>query len=505
MFPFVLVLLTRHKMQRVRAGVRVRTKALRISTINAAKLKDLVMKHFLFLSTSRLLVATLLCLQSLCLYAEEDRKTQRAAIDLFNQRIMPIFRSPNPSSCVQCHLSSVDLKSYILPSHEETFLSLRDQGLIDLDSPADSKILKLISMGEKDADKGARLIHEKTRQAEYDAFAAWIEACCADASLRSKPAAKDFRPARPSLPDDVIRHGRKSRLVDSFVRNIWSQRMRCFPCHTPHEIESPEKNPQHEKAAQRHKELVAKYGQRMNIFRETPEQTLQQMIVSSRKSTSRRLPMLNLKEPRKSLLVLKPTSKLPPKKEDGQFESPSSVEPVSHMGGLKMHVDDQSYKSFVAWIQDYANVVDGRYQSVEDLPADNWHPTMSILRLKDCPEDWPVGTPVQLFVHAWNEEAGKFDDDAVAFTQGTVTPRRIVNGALFVLSDSPTKPGSAGARPLSSGGYRIAVYVDQQRRIAKDPALLLGKQELKGHIKTDAKWLEGFRQAELISCHDLSQ
>ena len=52
---------------------------------------------------------------------------------VFERRILPIFKSPNPSSCTECHLAGVDLKNYILPSHEKTFLSLRDQGLIDLD------------------------------------------------------------------------------------------------------------------------------------------------------------------------------------------------------------------------------------------------------------------------------------------------------------------------------------------------------------------------------------
>src|SRR5258707_8009966 len=92
--------------------------------------------------------------------------------EIFEQRIAPIFKSPNPSSCVQCHLAAVDLKDYILPDHEKTFRSLRDQGLIDLDAPEKSKILKLIQMGERDS-RGAALIHAKTRKAEYEAFAAW--------------------------------------------------------------------------------------------------------------------------------------------------------------------------------------------------------------------------------------------------------------------------------------------------------------------------------------------
>jgi hypothetical protein len=92
---------------------------------------------------------------------EEPRTTTPQ--DVFAQRIMPIFKSPQPASCVQCHLAGVDLKSYILPSHEQTFASLRDQGMIDLADPKKSKILALIAMGDTDPDRGARLIHEKTR------------------------------------------------------------------------------------------------------------------------------------------------------------------------------------------------------------------------------------------------------------------------------------------------------------------------------------------------------
>src|SRR5262245_10287972 len=76
----------------------------------------------------------------------EENAAGSEALSIFEQRIMPIFRSPQPSSCIQCHLSSVDLKNYILPSPEKTFVSLRDQGLIDLASPEKSKILTLIQM-----------------------------------------------------------------------------------------------------------------------------------------------------------------------------------------------------------------------------------------------------------------------------------------------------------------------------------------------------------------------
>src|SRR5687768_13784971 len=80
---------------------------------------------------------------------------------IFEKRILPIFKSPQPSSCIDCHLSGVDLKNYILPSHEKTFLSLRDQGMIDLDRPGESRILRLIGMGE---NEGAKLIQAKVRK-----------------------------------------------------------------------------------------------------------------------------------------------------------------------------------------------------------------------------------------------------------------------------------------------------------------------------------------------------
>src|SRR5438093_151903 len=91
----------------------------------------------------------------LCVLCGESRAEEPTAQQVFEKRIMPIFQSPHPSSCVQCHLAGVDLKDYILPSHEKTFLSLRDQGLIDLDAPEKSKILHLIRMGDADRSPAA--------------------------------------------------------------------------------------------------------------------------------------------------------------------------------------------------------------------------------------------------------------------------------------------------------------------------------------------------------------
>jgi hypothetical protein len=433
----------------------------------------------------------------------DDGPGAATAIELFQRRIMPIFRSPQPASCVQCHLASVDLKDYILPSHEKTFVSLRDQGLINLDRPSESKILTLIQMGEKDLDQGAKLIHAQTRKAEYEAFAAWIAACCNDPKLRELPALAAAERARPARPDAVIRHARKSRLVDSFVRNVWSQRMRCFPCHTPHELD--ESDPKLRPAIKRHKEFLAaigeEYAARMNIFRETPEATLDYLISSSQSPRHGELPLINIANPRESLLVLKPTAKVPTKRADGKFEKPSYQTPVSHMGGLKMHVDDQSYKAFVAWIEDYARVVGDKYTSVEQLPADNWFASKHVLMVREVPATWTAMSRVQLFVHAWDEQAQAWSSEPIAFTQGTVTPVKNIVGALFVFGPkdgrTTTKPDPENAR-LAPGKYLVKAYRDSKNQLADDPTIMLGPESFAGQAEIQAQWGEGFPQAERI-------
>ena len=451
------------------------------------------------------LMATLLALATGSFaYAEETTESGLSSPELFNTRIMPIFRSPEPSSCIQCHLSSVDLKNYILPSHEKTFLSLRDQGLINVESPEKSKILTLIRMGDKDQDNGARRLHEKTRLAEYEAFAGWVWACCNDDKLRALPRLSESELASPDSSNAIIRHARKSRVVDSFARNVWSQRMRCFPCHTPHELDPA--NGKHQAAIKNMKKLKELYPPkliaRLSIFKETPEATLQHLVDKSRTTLAGQTPLLNLKDPAKSLLLLKPMSKVPQKKANGSFELPSQGGVMTHMGGLKLHKNDQSYKSIIAWMQDYAAVVNGRYKSVDELPADNWVGSKLVLRLTNTSPDWAVGTPVQLFVHGWDAKTEAWQDNAVAFTQSTVTPRHMVNGTLFLLaSDGASAPRNLTPEKatLPRGRYLIRAYVDSDGVLTRKPAAMLDEQHFVGQAEIkSARWREGFRQAESV-------
>ncbi|MEQ9408539.1 MAG: hypothetical protein RIK87_12465 [Fuerstiella sp.] len=466
---------------------------------------------------TKLVLCSLLSCQLIlpCALSAAAEDPPDAALQLFEDRIMPIFRSPRPSSCVQCHLSSVDIKNYILPSHTETFVALREQGLVDVDAPEKSKILTLIRMGDKDADRTAQRLHEKTRQAEFEAFSSWIKACCQNPELRTLTLTKAAT-VGPDKPVEVVRHARKSRVVESFARNIWSQRMRCFPCHTPHELDAD--NPKHQAMIKKQAEFVKEFGLKMNIFQQTPEATLGQLIASSRRRIPGRYPLINLDDPSKSLLILKPTAKLPSKDDDGNFARPSSTDPVSHMGGLKIHVNDQSYKSFMTWIQDYANVVGGTYSSVDELPADNWVPTQRVLRMKDVPEAWGDLTTVQLFVHARTADDTSWSAEPIAFTQSLITPRRMVNGPLFLLrAEAPftadeSETGAdqpdaldADAFPLQPGRYLVRVCVDARQRLDQDPSLLLGADDFVGAAEITAHWQIGFPKAETFSATDLQK
>lgn len=422
-----------------------------------------------------------------------------SALDIFNSRILPIFKSPNPSSCVQCHLAAVDLKDYILPSSDATFASLRAQGLIDLDAPEKSKILKLINMGEQDYDKGQKMIHAKNRKAEYEAFAAWIKAGTQDPKLRTLPAPK--REAGPAKPNEIIRHARIDRVLDSFTRNIWSQRMRCFPCHTPYELEGDD--PKHKLARQRLKKMEENLGDlwtaRMKIFKQTPEETMEYLIRDSRRKRKSRLPMLDLKNPEDSLLVLKPTARLPKKIGEKQFEDPSYLKPVSHMGGIKMHHDDFSYKSFIAWIEDYAKVVGDQYNTEDDLPADNWYFTRQMMLMREAPADWPEMVRVQFHIHGWDRSKKAWYDEPIAFTQGTMNPRRAVFGTLMLLRTETTEKKvhwDSDDPTLAPGEYLIKAYVDRKKVLAENPTAMLGEKEFYGQGVIKARWGKLFKNAQ---------
>jgi hypothetical protein len=402
------------------------------------------------------MLATLLT--ALLLFPIADQPTPE---QVFEKRIAPIFKSPNPSSCVQCHLAGVDLKNYIRTSSRETFLSLRDQGLIDLDKPEKSRILALIDMGKN--EKGAALIHQKNRTLEYEAFTEWVKACCADNSLRTAPKLKSEDLAKPQRPVEIIRHARKDQLVESFTNSIWAMRFRCMSCH----LEGSAEN----------KKLVAENGERVAWFKSAgPEATLKYLMESK---------LIDTKEPEKSMLLRKPLGE------------------VKHGGGIKFQLGDEGYKAFRGFIEDYAKIVADKYEKAGELPKKTEREafgTDSWLKIENTPPTW-ADKYLQVKIFAWDAAKKAWETEPIASTD-----RKVWGGGKLWQHNMTlyAAPGSERAkawkaRPgLANGKYLVRVYVDTDGKLAKDWTASLGEAEFVGEVELTSAWAAGYGKMTVV-------
>lgn len=399
-------------------------------------------------------VGLIVLVSAAALRAEEPKPS---AEDVFRQRILPIFHSPNPSSCIQCHLASVDLKDYIRPSHEQTFRSLRDQGLIDLDRPEDSKILRLIRRGEGES-AGVALIRPEVRRAESEAFAAWIKACAADPALRNAPPLAESERAKPAAPAAVIRHGRADRLLESFERNVWAWRFRCMNCHT-------EGTPQNTKHRER-------FGNRVAWVKRDGAAATMAYLLQSR--------LIDVGRPEKSLLLAKPLGV------------------VAHEGGQKFQPGDEAYKGFRTWLEDVAALRAGRYTSAAALPPDAGPERFGSdvwLKFTDTPREWG-GHLLQVNVFAWDAATGAWEKEPIATSDRMVAGQaRLWQHNLTLLAAKGSERARAwrtGPPTLPPGRYLVQVSVDRAGRLARDWTATLGESDDAGAVEVRSAWPEGY-------------
>lgn len=378
--------------------------------------------------------------------------------EVFEKRILPIFKSPNPSSCVQCHLAGVDLKNYILPSADKTFQSLRDQGLIDLDRPEKSRILALIDMGGKD-QSGAALIQQKARTAEYEAFADWIRRSVADARMLALPKLDPSEDAKPKRPAEVVRHDRTDRLLTSFENTVWAMRFRCMGCHT-------EGTPQNKKN-------VAEFGERVAWMKAAgPEETLAYLRQSK---------LIDVDRPERSLLLRKPLNE------------------VKHGGGQKFQPGDQGYKAFRAFLDDYARVVKDDYPDAASLPKSDAEPvrfgTDCWLKLTNTPDAWGDRL-LQVNVYAWDCRQNGWETSPIASSDRAVWGKgRLWQHNLTLLAAKGSDRAAwwaAGKPTLPRGKYLVKVYVDRRGRLATDWKAVLGEDDFVGQAEVESAWPEGY-------------
>jgi mono/diheme cytochrome c family protein len=387
---------------------------------------------------------------------QQDGQPQSAEVTkslaIFEQRILPIFQSPKPSSCAECHLSSVDLKEYIHPTQQETFASLAAADLIDTKKPDNSKILHFISRRPEQPS----LVSEMVRQQEYEAFRAWIQAAVNDPTLL---AAKDkAEPVGPKLPVEIVRHARKDRVLASFVENVWSEFGRCAACHSP----------------DRNQKQVKEHGEQVSWIKlRDPQGTLNHMLEAG---------LIDTDEPEKSLLLAKPTMQ------------------VEHGGGQKMVVGDRSYKQFRRFIDDYAAVVHGQYIKTDQLPP----PSEEVSVVTDI---WLKieGVPAKYDKMLLQADLCRRTDSGWSEYRVATSDRPVFGPKnLWQHSLSLTAPrGSKWAEQIASerlppGRYLVKLYIDQTGKLQKDFTAELGEEDFVGHVEVESRWPAGYGQMTVV-------
>ena len=381
------------------------------------------------------------------------------ATKVFEQRLLPIFKSVQPSSCVQCHLAGVDLKNYIKPSSDDTFRSLRDQGLVNLDKPEQSKILKLINMKDTD-NPGANLLHAKTREVEAAAFAEWLKACCRDTKLRNATKLASGELAKPARPKEVIRYDRTDRLLESFERNIWGQRHRCMGCH----VEGSEQN----------RKLVKDNGEQVAWMKKSAAEAMTYIIRTNH--------LVDLDNPEKSLLLLKP------------------LKEVDHGGGKKFLKGDLGYKGFRTWIEDYAKVVRDEYAKASDLPKSDPKRLKEFtseiwFKLTNTAPAWNDKL-LQVTIHRWDDRAKRWDESPIAISDRQVGGKqRIWQHTLTLLAPEDSefaKEWRRGPGRLPSGKYLVKVHVDRSDCTLADWRATMRESDFVGQTEFQSDWRTGY-------------
>lgn len=369
-----------------------------------------------------------------------------ASLAIFEKRILPILQASKPSSCTECHLSGVELKDYIFPEQDKTFAALVKGGMIDVKQPEQSKLLKFI---ERWPEKPS-LITDKVRAEEAAAFREWIQAAVKDPQLLK---AKSTSSIGPHVSDELIRHARKDRVLNSFAENVWSEVGRCAACH------SPDKN----------QAQVKKFGDRVSWIKPRDMQGTMQHLLDSG--------IIDVDAPEKSLLIAKPTLQ------------------VEHGGGQKMLLGDRTYKQFQAFIDDYVAVSKGTYKDAKELPK----PSREVSQVSEI---WLKieGIPKSLdkqFLRAdvyaktadgWSKDRVATGDRAI-FGGGGLWQQHLT---LTAPRDSARAKELLSAQKLIGGQYLVRISIDRNNRLAKDPNSDFTSEDIVGEVPVRTNWPTGY-------------
>jgi hypothetical protein len=241
----------------------------------------------------------------------------------FHERIEPLLSEERATTCNQCHLSGVDLSAFARETPCKTWACLVDQGLVDIASPEQSKILGWILRASPDSE----LITDSVIRAEHDGFLEWIQANvqCPDACRgvtcgepADGPTCDEGTTDTPQLPQGDDERGCSDEdLEQAFFDDVYAWRGRCYPCHFDTERDGAEDAP-------RWLSLVGNCQTGSAV-------SLKRVLT---------LGIIDVSEPEQSLLLQKPLG--------------PSGGGVEHGGGTKFTTADETYLSFSRFVRHYA-------------------------------------------------------------------------------------------------------------------------------------------------------
>lgn len=379
---------------------------------------------------------------------------------IFARRILPILKADSSSSCTECHFAGVELRDFILEDQAKTFASLKATGMIDVNKPDESKLLGFI--GRK-PEKSNPLI-AKVRENELVAFRSWIRAAVREPELVK--ATSDVE-VGTSLPPEVIRHARTDRVLASFIDNIWSEMGRCINCH------SPERNRQKIGRNGFTKEDVDAISW---IVPRDPAATLTELVDSGNIDTD---------DPSASPVLTKPAGL-----ED-------------HGGGPKFFPGSPTYRNFLTFLTDFADITNGEYEKAGDLPKPAKEITLLTeqqLRITDVPAAFS-DMPLQVDIYCRRPGTQQWSEHRWATGFSRVNGKRHVwqNPILVAApADSPLAKEFRERKLLPAGEYRIRILIDRSGKTEKDPTYELSKAEFVAEVHISGNWKPGYQPPKVV-------
>jgi hypothetical protein len=303
------------------------------------------------------------------------------------------------------------------------------------------------------------LISEKVRKLELEAFRAWIFAAVKDSELLN---AKSDATLGSAVPDEVIRHARKDRVLASFLNNIWSEIGRCINYHSP----------------ERNARLVKKHGEQVSWIKPgDPEGTLNQAVEQG---------IIDVDFPGESLILMKP------------------LVLVDHVGGPKFALGSRTDKNFRRFLNDYAAVVNNKYQSTDQLPK----PTEVItqltgrhLRIIDLPARFDK---LLLRVNIYRKQNKGWSKTPWATSDNSVNGKRHMwQSMIFAIAPRGSQRAQqfGTSANLPSGRYLVKIYIDRDDKSKKNRDYEFSEDDFFGEVEIDGDWPPGYLPDQIKIIH----